>query len=261
MGGKIDLAILILYFTAFWLPVFTEPQGNALFPANLRFEFVRIPPGEFEMGCSPGDRECFEAEKPQHNVHVSKGFEMGKYLVTQAMWESVMGNNPSHFKGEQRPVERVSWDDVQEFLRRLNAKKDGYRYRLPTEAEWEYAARAGSRALRYGNLDAIAWHGENSGQCTHPVGQKEANAWGLYDMLGNVWQWVQDWYGKNYYAESPPINPQGPSSGEMRVMRGGSWYHRAVYARVSYRSCFLPDSRDDSYGFRCVREHEEKATK
>ena len=153
----------------------------------LKWEFVRIPAGEFEMGCSSGDSDCLSLEKPQHHVRISKGFEMGKYLVTQAMWKSVMGTNPSRFKGADRPVERVSWNDVQEFLQRLNTQNDGYHYRLPTEAEWEYAARAGSTSSRYGELNAVAWYSGNSGKETHPVGQKQPNAWGLYDMLGNVW--------------------------------------------------------------------------
>jgi formylglycine-generating enzyme required for sulfatase activity len=231
-----------------------ERRPKPQYPANLKFEFVQIRPGEFDMGCSPGEGACSSDEKPQHHVRISKGFEMGKYLVTQAMWESVMGSNPSYFKGADRPVEQVSWNDAQEFLQRLNAKNDGYRYRLPTEAEWEYAARAGSTAARYGELDAVAWYSGNSGSQTHLVGQKQANAWGLYDMLGNVYEWVQDWYGENYYGQSPGTNPQGPSSGERRVLRGGSWNVLARYVRASCRGNLVPGSRVVNFGVRCVRE-------
>jgi formylglycine-generating enzyme required for sulfatase activity len=222
-------------------------------PANL-FEFVQIPAGEFDMGCSPGDGECRTDEKPRHHVRISKGFEIGKYLITQAMWESVMGNNPSHFRGADRPVDSVSWNDVQEFLQRLNARNDGYRYRLPTEAEWEYAARAGSTSARYGNLDAIAWYTGNSGNKTHPVGQKQPNAWGLYDMLGNLEEWVQDWSDVNYYGHSPGTDPLGPSSGERRVLRGYSCNTFARYVRVSTRGECAPGIGDSLMGVRCVRE-------
>jgi formylglycine-generating enzyme required for sulfatase activity len=232
----------------------SERGRKAQYPTNLRFEFVRIAPGEFDMGCSPGDSDCSSDEKPQHQVRISKGFEIGKYLVTQAMWESVMGSNPSHFKGADRPVENVSWNDVQEFLQRLNTRNDGYRYRLPTEAEWEYAARAGSKSARYGELNAVAWYDDNSGKETHPEGQKQPNAWGLYDMLGNVWEWVQDWYSGSYYQQSPGTDPQGPSSGSSRVLRGGSWDYIDWLVRASYRLYVEPGNRYNNFGFRCVRE-------
>jgi hypothetical protein len=143
-----------------------------------KFVFASIPAGEFDMGCSPNDKWCVPGEWPRHPVRISRGFEIGKYEVTQAMWESVMHNNPSHFTGADRPVERVSWYDVMKFLLLLNDRHDGYYYRLPTEAEWEYAARASSRSDHYGKLDAIAWYKDNSGGQTHPVGQKQPNAWG-----------------------------------------------------------------------------------
>lgn len=165
-----------------------------------------------------------------------------------------MGSNPSHFKGADRPVENVSWNDVQEFLQRLNARNDGYRYRLPTEAEWEYAARAGSKSARYGELNAVAWYDDNSGKETHPEGQKQPNAWGLYDMLGNVWEWVQDWYSGSYYQQSPGTDPQGPSSGSSRVLRGGSWDYIDWLVRASSRLYVEPGNRYNNFGFRCVRE-------
>jgi formylglycine-generating enzyme required for sulfatase activity len=214
-------------------------------------EFVQIFPGQFEMGCSPGDSECSDDEKPRHHVRISKEFEIGKYPVTQAMWESVMDKNPSLHKGADRPVEEVTWNDAQEFLRRVNAKNDGYRYRLPTEAEWEYAARAGSASVRYGGMNIVGGYTRNSEDHMHPVGQQQPNAWGLYDMLENVYEWVQDWYGDSYFQRSPSKDPRGPSSGEFRVLRGGFLTDRP--SRVSQRFYFGPDVPYYS-GFRCVRE-------
>ena len=164
-----------------------------------------------------------------------------------------MGSNPSGFDecGPTCPVEKVSWDDVQEFIRRLNATVGEERYRLPTEAEWEYAARAGTSGDRYGNLGAIAWYEDNSGDRTHPVGRKAPNAWGLYDMLGNVWEWVEDWKGD--YPGGAVTDPAGPVSGSVRVSRGGSWYDSARYCRASYRSASSPGDRFDNLGFRLLR--------
>jgi formylglycine-generating enzyme required for sulfatase activity len=195
--------------------------------------FVRIEPGEFMMGSESGDADA--DEKPVHRVRISRPFEMGKYEVTQAQWEAVTGSNPSYFKGADLPVERVSWDDAQQFIQKLNAQNDGHIYRLPTEAEWEYACRAGSTGDYAGNLDAMGWYDKNSGHKTNPVGQKQPNAWGLYDMHGNVWEWCQDWYGENYYAQSPGADPQGPASGSGRVTRGGGWIGPAAHCRSAFR--------------------------
>jgi formylglycine-generating enzyme required for sulfatase activity len=226
-------------------PQFDEPR---------QFVFVTIPAGEFQMGCSPDDGECAAREKPRHRVRISESFEMNRYLITQAMWEAVMQENPSHFRGPDRPVERVTWDEAQEFLKRMNRRHDGYQYRLATEAEWEYAARAGTTGKRYGDLDAIAWYNVNSGGETHPVGQKQPNAWGLYDMLGNVWEWLQDRYELDYYQHSPLTDPQGPSRlGKPHVLRGGSWYGAAWDARVSNRAQLVSEFRDEMTGLRCVR--------
>jgi formylglycine-generating enzyme required for sulfatase activity len=175
-------------------------------------EFVKIAPGEFTMGCSDGDTGCNDDEKPPHKVRLTKSFEMGKYEVTQAQYQAVMGANPSTIKGENRPVETVSRTDAQDFLDKLNARNDGHRYRLPTEAEWEYAARAGSTRPYAGALDDIAWYAGNSGDETHPVGQKKPNSWGLYDMEGNVREWVSDWYSRTYYSNSPATDPPGPAT-------------------------------------------------
>ena len=220
---------------------------------SIGMEFVPIPAGRFLMGCSTEAEPCEAGEKPRHEVTISKPFYLGKYEVTQAQWEAVMGNNPSHYKGANRPVELVSWDDVQEFIRRLNAKEGHTRYRLPTEAEWEYAARAGSTtAYSFGNdmsqLERYAWYDANSGRQTHPVGEKEANKWGLHDMHGNVWEWVQDWEGG--YSAAAATNPQGPGTGENRVLRGGSKGDPASSARCAKRLGMMPWFSNFSFGFR-----------
>jgi formylglycine-generating enzyme required for sulfatase activity len=234
--------------------------------------YIWIPAGTFTMGCSPRDNECFDDEKPSHEVTIGRGFWIGQTLVTQAAYKRVVGANPSHFKGEQLPVETVSWNDAQSYCRTVGM-------RLPTEAEWEYAARAGSTGSRYGDLDAIAWYSDNSGpqridggalfrsdpknyennliakgNQTHAVGHKQANAWQLYDMLGNVWEWTADWFEKNYYARSEARDPTGPSSGTYRALGGGAWDDNARNTRLSNRYWLVPDSHNFYTGFRCVGE-------
>lgn len=184
----------------------------------LGMEFVKIAPGEFMMGCSAGDSDCDADEKPEHRVQITKAFEIGKYEVTQFQWQALMGSNPSTIKGDDHPVETVSKQDADDFLAKLTARNDGYRYRLPTEAEWEYAARAG--APLPATLDEVAWYSANSDDTTHAVGQKKPNAWGLYDMLGNVREWVSDLYAMNYYANSPLADPTGPQPGQGGPQRG-----------------------------------------
>ena len=198
-------------------------------------EFVRVPAGEFLMGST--SEEALSREQPVTRVRIGRAFELGKHEVTEAEWEAVMGSNPSHFDecGGDCPVEQVSWDDVQEFIGRLNTLEGEARYRLPTEAEWEYAARAGTRGDRYGgDLDAIAWCGEGFDGSTHPVGQKAPNAFGLHDMLGNVWEWTEDWFGE--YPGGSVTDPRGPASGSYRVNRGGSWIGYARGCRASLRN-------------------------
>jgi len=197
----------------------TRDPGNGARDAG-GIEFVTVNPGEFMMGCSAGDDACNNDEKPAHRVRITKTFEIGKYEVTQAQWKAVVGSNPSVMQGETRPVESISKGEARDFLEKLNGLNDGYHYRLPTEAEWEYAARAGTTGAYAGKLDEIAWYAGNSEDETHPVGKKKPNAWGLYDMEGNVREWVQDFYSANYYSASPAEDPTGPPAGA-RGGRGG----------------------------------------
>ena len=251
---------------------------------NLGMEFVRVPAGEFRMGSESGLAD--DDERPVTRVKISRAFYLGKYEVTQGQWEAVMGANPSDFKncGRDCPVESVSWDDVQQFVGKLNGMEAGARYRLPTEAEWEYAARAGTRTdtpagdldlVGQSNapvLDRIAWYGGNSGvtydggvdcsdwnekqypstRCgTHPVGAKAANDFGLHDMLGNVWEWVEDRYGE--YPGGSVTDPEGPATGSLRVRRGGGWSHDAFGSRSAYRAGVGPGKRYHYLGFRLLR--------
>lgn len=217
-------------------------------------EMVLVQGGTFTMGCtSEQGSDCDRDESPSHRVTVSS-FYMSKYEITQKQWVEIMGSNPSYFEGDNLPVELVSWDDVQEFIRKLNAKT-GKQYRLPTEAEWEYAARGGTKSKGYkysgsNTLSNVAWFYANSGNTTHPVGSKMPNELGLYDMSGNVWEWCGDWSGE--YGSSAQTNPTGPSSGSYRVLRGGSWYDNAGDCRVSSRCNYSPDYRDYIMGFRLV---------
>jgi formylglycine-generating enzyme required for sulfatase activity len=200
-----------------------------------------------------GSTNGAEYEKPVHRVSITRPFYMGKYEVTQGQWQAVMGNNTSYFKnGENCPVEQVSWDAAQHFLAKLNESNDGFHYRLPGEAEWEYASRAGTIGDYAGDLDSMAWYDKNSGNRTHPVGTKKPNAWGLYDMHGNVWEWCQDWYDENYYRNSASSEPQGPSNGQYRVLRGGSWNLNASLSRSARRGWNAPDSRGYDLEFRVV---------
>ena len=221
---------------------------------SLGMEFMWIPAGRFLMG-SPEHEEGRSPAELQHDVWISVGFWMGKFEVTQGEWEAVMGANPSFFKdrGPSCPVDSVSWFDMDEFIKRLNGRESGkgYRYRPPTEAEWEYAARAGTTGARYGELGSIAWYSGNSGRGTHLVGQKRANAWGLHDMLGNVWEWTGDWYGR--YPSGSVTDPRGPSTGSYRVARGGGWPAVARFVRSAIRFSRSPGGRSSYIGFRLVR--------
>ncbi|CAK8715944.1 Formylglycine-generating enzyme, required for sulfatase activity, contains SUMF1/FGE domain [Candidatus Electrothrix laxa] len=229
----------------------TLRQGDTMTDSTIGMEFVFVPEDCFQMGSSPDEKGRDDDEGPVHEVCVD-GFWMGKYEVTQGQWKKIMGDNPAKFqKGDKYPVEQVSWEDVQKFITQLK-KRSGKEYRLPTEAEWEYAARAGSSYKYSGgdNLNAVAWYGENSGSSTHSVGQKKANAFGLYDMSGNVWEWCADWYGEKYYASNVKNNPTGLSSGSDRVIRGGGWGDNPGGVRSANRDRSSPVRRYDVLGFR-----------
>ena len=203
------------------------------------------------MGCSPLDNECSIREVPAHEVRISRGFWMSRTETTLATYEEFSSATGAPETGQppprRRPLVGVNWD----LASSICAWSGG---RLPTEAEWEYAARGGNTRPRYGGLDEIAWTRENSSRTLHEVAQKEPNNFGLYDMLGNVWEWTADWYAENYYADSPATDPKGPASGEKRSLRGGSWYDDAGNARASFRGFDDPNEGFLSVGFRCVRD-------
>ena len=220
--------------------------------------FVRIPPGTFKMGSPDSDDIADDSEKPLHNVTLTKGFYLQTTPVTQGQWEAVMEYNPSMLKkGDDYPVEFVSWDDCQKFIKKLNAKEGMECYRLPTEAEWEYACRASSKTRYcYGDnrdeLSEYAWYGDNSDDETHPVAEKKPNGWGLYDMHGNVNEWCQDRDGK--YPSGSVADPRGPSWGALRVFRGGGWRHFAGHCRSASRNYSSPGYCSDDLGLRVLRE-------
>jgi len=220
---------------------------------SIGMEFVLIPAGSFTRA---GVTNEF-GEKADAKMVVTKPFYLGKYEVTQEEWVAVMGSgsNPSQFKGRRNPVETVSWDDVQEFIKRLNAKEGHTRYRLPTDVEWELGARAGTdTTYSFGDdarlLGEYAWYKGNSNAATHPVGQKKPNPWGLYDMHGNVWEWVQDWYVDTFSANKEIRDYQGPETGSRRVSRGCGWSSGTEVCRSAYRSNGIPANRLGFVGFR-----------
>jgi formylglycine-generating enzyme required for sulfatase activity len=234
-------------------PVGLPEADGQTWTNSMGMEFVLIPAGTFMMGSLESDYEADDDEKPAHRVTISQPFFLGKYPVTQAQWEAVMGNNPSLFQGNpNHPVESVSWDDVHAFLRKLHERERGGDYRLPTEAQWEYACRAGTETSRYHHdLRAIAWYGDNSNGQPRPVGQQLPNAWGLYDMLGNVLEWCLD--GKRKYTADAVTDPMGPTgAGAGRVLRGGSWDYPARFVRAARRYWVIPDDRRAVLGFRCA---------
>lgn len=235
-----------------------QAGGQALKGPLTGMEMVFVKGGCYRMGDTSGIfGDGYQDEKPVHEVCIDD-FYLGKFEVTQGQWRTIMGNNPSHFKdcGDECPVEMVSYDDIQGFIARLN-RGSGKGCRLPTEAEWEYAARSGGKDEKWAGtssqseLGDIAWYSANSGSKTHPVGQKRPNGLGLYDMSGNVWEWVADWYQSDYYKNSPRSNPTGPSSAS-RVRRGGSWGNGPRVVRSAYRGNSAPALRGGG-GFRCAK--------
>lgn len=238
---------------------------------GVQYKMVFVEGGTFQMGAtSEQSSDVYDDEKPVHSVTLSS-YYIGQTEVTQALWQAVMRSNPSNFKGNNLPVEKVSWSDCQTFIRKIN-QLTGQKFRLPTEAEWEYAARGGKNSKGYkysgsNTLDDVAWYWENSGDSrlsgnwdsdrikanhckTHPVATKQANELGIYDMSGNVYEWCQDWYGENYYKKSASNNPKGPTSGSDRVERGGCWEGSDRYSSVSHRGRWAPSSRFNYLGLR-----------
>ena len=221
---------------------------------GISIDMVKVETGTFMMGATLEMQDSYDDEMPVHQVTLNNDYYMGKYEVTQALWQAVMGSNPSKFKGDDLPVEQVSWNDCQEFISKLNGLT-GKKFRLPTEAEWEYPARGGKKSRGYqysgsSNISEVAWYTDNSGSKTHPVGTKQSNELGLYDMTGNVWEWCQDWYGS--YVSSSQTNPTGAVSGSRRVRRGGGWYNNEENCRSSCRSGVTPDARYYFLGLRLV---------
>ena len=240
-------------------PVVQTPatnSNNISIPVKdgISIDMVRVEAGTFIMGATPEMEKPHDWEKPTHQVTLTNDYYIGKYEVTQALWKTVMGYNPSSFKGGNLPVENVSWNDCQEFISKLNSIT-GKTFRLPTEAEWEYAARGGKKSRSYqysgsNNISDVAWYNGNSGNKTHAVGTKQANELGIYDMSGNVVERCQDWYER--YNNSSQVNPKGANSGSFRVFRGGSWIYNAGCCRSSFRDSIIPDYRLSYLGLRLV---------
>ena len=246
-----DVTALINYILSGAWPTPTFTVGG------VTFKMIPVSGGTFMMGARDGEPSAGSYEKPLHQVTLSS-FSIGETEVTQALWLAVMGTNPSYFTGDlNRPVEKVSWNDCQTFITKLNQMTGG-NFRLPTEAEWEFAARGGNQSVGYiyagsDTPDDVAWFNENSGSTTHPVAQKQANELGLYDMSGNVSEWCSDWYDSEYYSVSPSVNPTGPESGYQRVSRGGNHGNDAIYIRVAFRNNPTPGTVRDYQGLRLAQ--------
>ena len=269
--NAVVVAVVVAVFLVLWCIVLSirrppqiprplEKEISVDLGNGVKLEMVLIPAGEFLMGSPDSDKDARDDEKPQHRVRITKPFYLGKYLVTQEQWEAVMGNNPSYFKGPKNPVEQVSWDDCQKFLEKVNAKvgtQKGGKFALPTEAQWEYACRAGSTTKYYfgddkAQLGNYAWYDGNSDHKTHPVGEKKPNAWGLYDMHGNVAEWCQDSYRNAYDAWSPTDDPTGPATNSFRVFRDGGWNSVARLCRSADHHGDSPGDGFNGLGFRVL---------
>lgn len=214
---------------------------------GVEFAFRWAPAGTFSMGAPKTEEGRFDDEIP-HQVTLTKGFWIMETEVTQKQWKAVMGNDPARFQGDNNPVECVSWDDCQEFCKKCS--QSGAKLELPTEAQWEYACRAGSVEAYPGDLEQTTWYEGNCGSKTHPVGTKKPNAWGLYDMTGNAWEWCADWYGE--YPNESVTDPTGPQKGSFKLFRGGGWHESARYCRCAVRGYSEPDYQDGNFGFRCI---------
>lgn len=253
------MAVLLLSLSCFGT-AYAEQLEN--YVNSIGMKFVRAPAGAFTMGENPPLSEGKGDERPAHEVTISRPFYIGIHEVTQKQWREIMGSNPSRQKGDDNPVDSVSWDDAQEFISALNKREGHGRYRLPTEAEWEYAARAGSKTRYFWGDDASkltdhAWVTANANSSTHPVGTKKPNAFGLHDTSGNVREWVNDWYDGAYYAESPKTDPKGPKKGFGKAYRGGSKDGAEFPTRSSYRWRETPDTAAQNLGFRLAMDAEQ----
>lgn len=232
-----------------------QPLETKIYTVNgVQFKMVLVEGGTFLMGATSEQQYPNDEEKPVHQVTLSS-FCVGETEVTQELWEAVMGANPSNWKGSKLPVEQVSWYDCQTFIMKLN-ELTGVSFRLPTEAEWEYAARGGNQSKGYmysgsNTINEVAWHSDNSDSKTHQVATKKSNELGLYDMSGNVWEWCQDWFGS--YSSSEQTNPTGSSTGSERVYRGGSWRCHRSFSRVSFRNCYMPSFTVCELGLRLAQ--------
>ena len=249
--GRLSLIAMTLICIGSISALGQSPKAGEIRKNAIGVEFVWIPPGEFMMGSKTGETY----QKPVHRVAISQGFWMGKYEVTQSQYEALSGINPSRFTGcGSCPVESVTWADAQKFASQLNAANDGYDYSLPSESQWEYAARAGTTGDHYGTLNEIAWYDHNSENKTHPVGQKKPNAFGLFDMSGNVFEWVKDIYNYRGYKGLPADGSANLGIGDssLRVIRGGAWENDALDSQSSTRGGLLATLNDSSLGFRVV---------
>ena len=250
------IIIRLLLFLSILLPVFAHAQESRQANTAKEPQMILVKGGTYMMGSNNANPN----EKPAHKVIVND-FYIGIYEVTQAQWRAVMHNNPAAFVNEDGPEENISWDEVQEYINNLN-KLTGKKYRLPTEAEWEYAAKGGSKSIGYlysgsDDIKRIAWIKDNSSDMPHPVGQKQANELGIYDMSGNVWEWCADWYDDVFYRRlySRRPNPIGPKTGTFKIVRGGSWYSNEYCSRPTYRDGFIPGGKSTNIGFRLARDN------
>jgi formylglycine-generating enzyme required for sulfatase activity len=247
-------ALAFFLFADLGLAIAQDPPS--FFTNSLGMEFVLIPAGTFFMGADKNFESANYFELPRHKVRISRPFYFGAFEVTQQEWVTVMGDNISSFKKRENPVNMASWEDAHNFIDRLNQLEGHFRYRLPTEAEWEYATRAGSTSAYffgddYSELENYAWYGKNSGDSLHPVGQKLPNGWGLFDILGNVDEWTEDWFAEDYYANSPSTDPNGPATGEGRVIRGCNFeFDSETFCRSADRGMRNPAEGSRFLGFR-----------
>ncbi len=257
MRNAIIALFICLYLISFATLYQTTQADKVWRDPVTGMEFVWVPGGCYEMGCGSWDGDCYKYSKPVHEVCVD-GFWMGKFEVTQGQWKKVMGNNPSHFKkGDRHPVEKVCWNDAKEFIRKLTSMNQGrYEFRLPTEAEWEYACRSGGKKEKYSggtDVNRLAWYSGNSGRSTHEVGTKAPNGLGIYDMSGNVWEWCEDGYEKHAYSKHQRKNPIIEGS-PGQVYRGGSWLSSARGSRSANRGSYFGWIKSYNVGFRLLRK-------